>query len=104
MCVQVSAALASNAEVLTVNAIEALGQSSMGLSTAQISGAGGNVLLDALSVLSLVEGWNLDQAMMIIQTLLSSGVYQVHTTNTSQSPPNHTSCASQEHTVVLLHS
>ncbi|KAF4117955.1 hypothetical protein G5714_000006 [Onychostoma macrolepis] len=75
---EVSAALASNAEVLTVNAIEALGQSSTGLSTAQISGAGGDVLLDALTVLKLVEGWNLDQAMMIIQTLLSSGVYQIN--------------------------
>ncbi|KAL1281634.1 hypothetical protein QQF64_000437 [Cirrhinus molitorella] len=74
----VSAALASNAEVLTVDSIQALGQSCTGLSTAQISGAGGNVLLNALSVLRLVQGWNLDQAMMIIQTLLSSGVYQIN--------------------------
>ncbi|XP_016116112.1 uncharacterized protein [Sinocyclocheilus grahami] len=74
----VSAALASNVEVLTVDTIEALGQSSTGLSTAQISGAGGNVLLNVLSVLRLVQGWNLDQAMMIIQTLLSSGVYQIN--------------------------
>uniref|UniRef100_A0A9J7Y4Y7 Uncharacterized protein n=1 Tax=Cyprinus carpio carpio TaxID=630221 RepID=A0A9J7Y4Y7_CYPCA len=73
----VSAALASNAGDLTVSAIEALGQSSTGLSTAQISGAGGNLLLNTLSVLSLVQGWNLDQAMMIIQTLLSSGAYQI---------------------------
>uniref|UniRef100_A0A8C1FEU8 Mesothelin-like protein n=1 Tax=Cyprinus carpio carpio TaxID=630221 RepID=A0A8C1FEU8_CYPCA len=75
---EVSAALASNAEVLTVDAIVALGQSSTGLSTAQISGAGGNLLLNTLSVLSLVQDWNLDQAMMIIQTLLSSGVYQIN--------------------------
>uniref|UniRef100_A0A672L1T3 Mesothelin a n=1 Tax=Sinocyclocheilus grahami TaxID=75366 RepID=A0A672L1T3_SINGR len=74
----VSAALASNAEVLTVDTIEALGQSSTGLSTAQISDAGGNVLLNSLSMLRLVLGWNLDQAMMIIQTLLSSGVYQIN--------------------------
>ncbi|XP_043108750.1 uncharacterized protein mslnb isoform X2 [Puntigrus tetrazona] len=74
----VSAALASNAEVLTVDIIQALGQSCTGLSTAQISGAGGNVLLKALSVLRFVQNWNLDQAMMIIQTLLSSGVYQIN--------------------------
>ncbi|XP_026146566.1 uncharacterized protein mslnb [Carassius auratus] len=74
---EVSAALASNAVNLTVNSISALGQSSTGLSTAQISGAGGSVLLNTLSVLSLVQGWNLDQAMMIVQTLLSSGVYQI---------------------------
>ncbi|XP_051764545.1 uncharacterized protein mslnb isoform X3 [Ctenopharyngodon idella] len=73
----VSAALASNAGVLTANTIEDLGQSCTGLSTAQISAAGGNVLLDALSVLRLVLGWNLDQAMMIIQTLLSSGDFQI---------------------------
>lgn len=104
VCVQVSAALASNAEVLTVDSIQALGQSCTGLSTAQISGAGGQVLFNALSVLSLVQEWNLDQAMMIIRTLLSSGVYQVQTTNTTQSQPNQTSCASEEHTVVLLDS
>ncbi|XP_052402480.1 uncharacterized protein LOC127949391 isoform X2 [Carassius gibelio] len=75
---EVSAALASNAPVLTLDTITALGQSSTGLSTAQISGTGGNVLLNALSVLRLVQGWNLDQAMMIIQTLLSSGVYQIN--------------------------
>ncbi|XDV17114.1 hypothetical protein PO909_016533 [Leuciscus waleckii] len=74
----VSAALASNAAVLTVDSIQALGQSSTGLSTAQISGAGGNILFSALSVLRLVQGWNLDQAMMIIQTLLSSGLYQIN--------------------------
>lgn len=79
VCAQVSAALASNAAVLTVDSIQALGQSSTGLSTAQISGAGGNILFSALSVLRLVQGWNLDQAMMIIQTLLSSGLYQVQT-------------------------
>ncbi|XP_077101801.1 uncharacterized protein LOC143753360 [Siphateles boraxobius] len=73
----VSAALASNADVLTVDFIQALGQSSTGLSTAQISGAGGSVLLNALSVLRLTLGWNLDQAMMIIQTLLASGLYQI---------------------------
>lgn len=106
MCVrvQVSAALASNAEVLTVDSIQALGQSCTGLSTAQISGAGGNVLFSTLSVLRLVQDWNLDQAMMIVQTLLSSGVYQVQTTNTTQSQPNQTSCGSEEHTVVLLDS
>ncbi|XP_050950914.1 uncharacterized protein mslnb isoform X1 [Labeo rohita] len=75
---EVSAALASNAEVLTVDSIQALGQSCTGLSTAQISGAGGQVLFNALSVLSLVQEWNLDQAMMIIRTLLSSGVYQIN--------------------------
>ncbi|XP_056111002.1 uncharacterized protein LOC130088309 [Rhinichthys klamathensis goyatoka] len=73
----VSAALASNAAVLTLDFIQALGQSCTGLSTAQISGAGGSVLLSALSALRLVLGWNLDQAMMIIQTLLASGRYQI---------------------------
>ncbi|XP_039511539.1 uncharacterized protein mslnb isoform X1 [Pimephales promelas] len=73
----VSAALASNADVLTVAILQALAQSSTGLSTAQISGAGGSVLLNALSVLGLVQGWNLDQAMTIMQTLLASGLYQI---------------------------
>lgn len=81
VCAQVSAALASSAEVLTATEIQDLGQSCTGLSTAQISGAGGTALFNSLSVLGLVQGWNLDQAMMIIQTLLSSGVFQVQTTS-----------------------
>ncbi|XP_073764525.1 uncharacterized protein mslnb isoform X2 [Danio rerio] len=75
---EVSAALASNLEVLTENSISALGQSCVGLSTAQISTSTGSVLLGALSLLSNITGWNLDQAMMIIQTLLASGVYKIN--------------------------
>ncbi|XP_051994237.1 uncharacterized protein mslnb isoform X31 [Xyrauchen texanus] len=74
----VSAALASNAPVLSVDSITALNQSCTGLSTDQISLTGGAVLQNALSVLSAVIGWNQDQAMSIIQTLLSSGVYQIN--------------------------
>ncbi|XP_048051534.1 uncharacterized protein mslnb isoform X1 [Megalobrama amblycephala] len=77
----VSAALASSAEVLTATEIQDLGQSCTGLSTGQISSTGGNVLFNSLSVLSQVQGWNLDQAMMIIQTLLSSGVFQINSAN-----------------------
>ncbi|KAA0721626.1 hypothetical protein E1301_Tti023053 [Triplophysa tibetana] len=71
----VSAALSSNPQVLSVESITVLGQSCVGLSTTQLSGAGGGVLLDSLLVLSSVIGWNQDQAMTIIQSLLSSGLY-----------------------------
>ncbi|XP_067298636.1 uncharacterized protein [Pseudorasbora parva] len=80
----VSAALSSNLDVLTLDTIQALGPSCTGLSTAQISGAGGSVLLKALDVFRLVLGWNLDQAMMIIQTLLSSGLYQINSAENLQ--------------------
>ncbi|XP_051558578.1 uncharacterized protein LOC127443760 [Myxocyprinus asiaticus] len=75
---EVSAALVSNAPDLTVDSIMALNQWCTGLSTYQISQTEGAVLKNALSVLSAVIGWNQDQAIMIIQKLLLSGVYQIY--------------------------
>ncbi|XP_056627073.1 uncharacterized protein mslnb isoform X2 [Triplophysa dalaica] len=80
----VSAALSSNPQVLSVESITVLGQSCIGLSTTQLSGAGGRVLRDSLSVLSSVIGWNQDQAMTIIQSLLSSGLYMMNSTSSLQ--------------------
>ncbi|XP_073670562.1 uncharacterized protein mslnb isoform X2 [Paramisgurnus dabryanus] len=80
----VSAALASNAQVLTLDSIQALGQSCTGLSLAQLSSAGPQVLLSALSVFSTVIGWNQDQAMTIIQILLSSNLYQINSASSLQ--------------------
>ncbi|XP_073716201.1 uncharacterized protein mslnb isoform X2 [Misgurnus anguillicaudatus] len=80
----VSAALASNAQVLTLDSIQALGQSCTGLSTAQLNSAGPQVLLSALSLFSTVIGWNQDQAMTIIQILLSSNLYQINSASSLQ--------------------
>ncbi|XP_057188180.1 uncharacterized protein mslnb [Triplophysa rosa] len=80
----VSAALSSNPQVLSVESITVLGQSCIGLSTDQLSSAGGRVLLDTLPVLSSVIGWNRDQAMAIIESLLSSGLYKIDSASSLQ--------------------
>ncbi|XP_036412841.1 uncharacterized protein LOC118797672, partial [Colossoma macropomum] len=73
----VSAALAQNVGSLTNSSITALGNSSVGLSTGQITNTPPSVLLSSLSILSSVVGWSQGQAMVIIQTLLSSGFYKI---------------------------
>ncbi|MCJ8748309.1 hypothetical protein PDJAM_G00163320 [Pangasius djambal] len=73
----VSAALAGNVHVLTANTILALGNSITSLSVGQIESSSPSTLLSTLSFLSSVVGWSQSQAMAIVQSLLSAGVFKI---------------------------
>uniref|UniRef100_A0A3B4EDI9 Mesothelin a n=2 Tax=Pygocentrus nattereri TaxID=42514 RepID=A0A3B4EDI9_PYGNA len=73
----VSSALAQNMGSVTNQSIIALGNSSVGLSTGQISNTPPSVLFSSLIVLRNVVGWSQGQAMAIIRSLLSSGLYKI---------------------------
>ncbi|XP_049325328.1 uncharacterized protein LOC103033028 isoform X7 [Astyanax mexicanus] len=73
----VSAALAENMGSVTSSSISALGNSSTGLSTGQISSASPAILSSSLSVLSNVIGWSQAQTLTIVHTLLNSGVFKI---------------------------
>ncbi|XP_053532117.1 uncharacterized protein LOC108258727 [Ictalurus punctatus] len=80
----VSAALASNVDVLTPATISGLGNSITGLSVGQIESSSPSTLLSTLGFLSSVDGWSLSQAMAIIQSMLSAGVYKITTVESLQ--------------------
>ncbi|KAI4896862.1 hypothetical protein NFI96_021852, partial [Prochilodus magdalenae] len=73
----VSAALAENVETLTSSSLSALGNSSVGLSTGQISNTAPSVLISSLNILRSVVGWSQGQTIAIMQALLYSGGYQI---------------------------
>ncbi|XP_029015454.1 uncharacterized protein LOC114860771 [Betta splendens] len=76
---QISAALASNlGNNIDAAALEALGNHSTSLSTGQIKTIRPIYLLQALSTLSTVQGWEESQAWAIVQALASSGLLQVN--------------------------
>lgn len=75
---QVSAALAGNlGDSIDAEAISALGNESTGMSTGQIKTIKPQDLLNALTTLSTVMGWNEGQAKAIVQSLMSSGGLEV---------------------------
>ncbi|XP_068583671.1 uncharacterized protein [Cebidichthys violaceus] len=79
---QVSAALAGNfGDNIDATAISALGAESTGLSTGQVKTISPQQLLNALGTLSSVTGWNEGQARAIVQSLMSSGVFQINSTS-----------------------
>ncbi|KAF4075563.1 hypothetical protein AMELA_G00235750 [Ameiurus melas] len=80
----VSAALASNVDVLTPETISGLGNSITGLSAGQIESSSPSTLLSTLGFLSSVDGWSLSQASAIMQSMLSAGVYQITTIESLQ--------------------
>ncbi|TTE81781.1 Mesothelin-like protein [Bagarius yarrelli] len=73
----VSAALMSNVATLTPDVIEALGKSITGLNVGQITDCSPSTLLSSLSFLSSVDGWSQSQALVIIGSLLTSGVFKI---------------------------
>ncbi|KAL7405207.1 hypothetical protein ABVT39_025204 [Epinephelus coioides] len=80
---QVSAALAGNlGDSINAEAISALGNESTGLSTGQIKTIKPQDLLNALTTLSIVMGWNEGQAKAIVQSLMSSGGLEINSTAT----------------------
>lgn len=77
---QVSAALASNfGDGIDATSISALGNESTGLSTGQIMMMKPQDIVQALSTLGSVMGWNDGQASAIIELLMSSGLMEVAT-------------------------
>ncbi|XP_060755338.1 uncharacterized protein mslnb [Neoarius graeffei] len=80
----VSAAVATNVAVLTPDAILGLGNSITGLSVGQIASSSPSTLLSSLSFLSSVSGWSQTQAMAIVQSLLSAGVFKITTIQSLQ--------------------
>ncbi|XP_058496339.1 uncharacterized protein LOC131466838 isoform X2 [Solea solea] len=75
---QVSSALAGNlGDSIDATAITALGTESSGLSTGQIHTIKPDDLVDSLSVLSTVNGWNEGQARAIIASIMSSGKFEI---------------------------
>ncbi|KAG7485756.1 hypothetical protein JOB18_017770 [Solea senegalensis] len=79
---QISSALAGNlGDSIDATAITALGTESSGLSTGQIHTIKPDDLVDSLSILSTVNGWNEGQARAIIASIMSSGKFEI--TNSS---------------------
>ncbi|KAM9341441.1 uncharacterized protein ABDE67_015106 [Symphorus nematophorus] len=70
---EVSAALASNIQTLSVETFQTLGSASAGLTSSQITSAPPSVLVSSLSTLSSVSTWNQEQATAIIQAITASG-------------------------------
>ncbi|XP_075879551.1 uncharacterized protein LOC142886359 [Nelusetta ayraudi] len=62
---EVSAAVASNTQTITLQMLATLGSASTGLTIGQIK----SVLVSSLSILSVVRNWNLQQSSTIIQTM-----------------------------------
>uniref|UniRef100_A0AAQ4R9F9 Mesothelin a n=1 Tax=Gasterosteus aculeatus aculeatus TaxID=481459 RepID=A0AAQ4R9F9_GASAC len=78
---QVSAALAGNfGNNVDASTISSLGTQCTGLSTGQIKTIDPQQLLIAISTLSGVPGWNQGQARAILQSLMSSGAFQINGT------------------------
>ncbi|CAL1600813.1 unnamed protein product [Knipowitschia caucasica] len=71
---QVSAALAGNFKSLNSNILQTLGNECTGLSIGQIRNIPPKELMEALSTLRWVSGWERGQARLIITSMLSSGV------------------------------
>ncbi|XP_068444753.1 uncharacterized protein [Clinocottus analis] len=79
---QVSAALAGNlGDNIDAMAISALGGESSGMSTGQIKNINPQQMLDALGTLGGVMGWREGQAKAIVQSLMSSGAFQINSTS-----------------------
>ncbi|XP_066516432.1 uncharacterized protein [Hoplias malabaricus] len=75
----VSAALAQNMGPVMNSTFQELGNSSVGLSTGQISSADPSIIYSSLGVLSTVMGWSQAQAMTIVQALINSGKIKFNT-------------------------
>ncbi|KAL6111018.1 mslnl [Pungitius sinensis] len=79
---QISAALAGNfGNGIDASVISALGASSTGLSTGQIKAISPQQLLIAINTLSGVPGWNQGQAWALVQSLVSSGGFEINGTS-----------------------
>ncbi|KAM6912286.1 uncharacterized protein FYW49_010804 [Xenentodon cancila] len=81
---EVSAALASNIKVITYQTFVNLGEASSGLTINQINSVSPSVLISSLSTLSSVSSWRYDQAVTIIQRMISSG-FQVNSATSLES-------------------
>ncbi|XP_020349026.1 uncharacterized protein mslna [Oncorhynchus kisutch] len=68
---EISSALASNIQIVDLGSITALGPQVTSLTTGQITKAPPSVILQSLSNLSSVSGWNLGQSLFIIQILIT---------------------------------
>ncbi|XP_034413383.1 uncharacterized protein LOC117747873 isoform X2 [Cyclopterus lumpus] len=78
---QVSAALAGNlGNDIDAGAIAALGNQSTGMSTGQIKSITPQQMLASLGTLGNVTGWNEGQAKAIVQSLMSSGAFEINST------------------------
>uniref|UniRef100_A0A673C558 Mesothelin a n=2 Tax=Sphaeramia orbicularis TaxID=375764 RepID=A0A673C558_9TELE len=80
----VTAALASNFKTITAQTFEALGKSSSGLTSSQITSVSPSVLISSLSTLSSVSTWNQEQAITIIESITASG-FQIKTGSSLES-------------------
>ncbi|XP_028270741.1 uncharacterized protein mslnb isoform X1 [Parambassis ranga] len=79
---QISAALAGNLGTnIDASALSALGNTSTGLSTGQISTIKPQALFESLGTLSSVSGWNQGQANAIIMSLFSSGLIKLNSSS-----------------------
>ncbi|XP_038676486.1 uncharacterized protein LOC119978724 [Scyliorhinus canicula] len=76
---KLSIVLVSKFGNFSVNLLNSLGQTAVGLSLSQISSIDGNILREALPSLGEVKGWNLGQAKAIVAKLLKDG-FQVNNT------------------------
>ncbi|KAM9354890.1 uncharacterized protein KZ484_013024 [Pholidichthys leucotaenia] len=70
---EVSAALSSNIQTITSSTIQTLGSASSSLTRNQLSSTPGNILVEALTTLSTVVGFSMDQASIIVQNIQISG-------------------------------
>lgn len=70
--IKISAALAGNIQTVNAETISALGQESVGLSTAQITSAPPSVIVNALPTFSTVSGWSQGQLISIVNIVLQN--------------------------------
>ncbi|CAB1341769.1 unnamed protein product [Coregonus sp. 'balchen'] len=68
---EIYSALASNIQIVSLGSITALGPQVTSLTTGQITTAPPSVILQSLSTLSSISGWNLGQSLSIIQILIT---------------------------------
>ncbi|XP_028827791.1 uncharacterized protein mslnb isoform X2 [Denticeps clupeoides] len=73
----VSSALASNLQSISASSFSLLGNSSIGLSTGQLSSSTPTAIFSSLSALNTLVGWNLGQTMLLVQKLLASGKFTI---------------------------
>ncbi|XP_038585562.1 uncharacterized protein LOC119910839 [Micropterus salmoides] len=81
---EVFATLGSNIQTITEKTFVTLGNASSGLSPGQLTSVAPSVLISALSTLSSVSNWSLQQATIIIKSMTSSG-FQINSRVSLQS-------------------
>ncbi|XP_052341753.1 uncharacterized protein LOC118373719 [Oncorhynchus keta] len=81
---QVSAALVANFHTITESTLAAIGNSSSGLTTTQISSISSSALVSSLATLGSVSGWNLGQASAVVQSIIT-GSFPIDTASSLMS-------------------